>query len=95
MCGVNHVISPSPTSDLNGCVERAEVVHRRTDELLRRDDFMLLREAKLTLDLIEGVFTNPPPTLPNAQNDLRCTFQSDVTDEMADSIGRACTVTPG
>lgn len=28
------------------------------------DDYLLLKEATLTLDQIEGVFTNPPPTIP-------------------------------
>ncbi len=76
-------------------MERSEVVYSRTDELLHADDFVLLREAKLTLDLIEGVFTNPPPVLPSAINDLKCTFQTDVKEEVADSIGRASTITPG
>lgn len=74
---------------------RAKVVHGKTEELLHQDDFVLLREAKLTLDLIEGIFTNPPPTLPSARNDLTCSFKSDVKEEVADSISRSSTITPG
>ena len=82
-------------SDLRDCVERAKVVHSRSDELVHRDDFTLLRDAKLTLDLIEGVFTNPPPIIPSARNDLKCTFHSDVKEEVSDNVKHASMIIPG
>lgn len=88
-------VIPFVYSDLRDCIERASVVYQRSDELVQRDDFVLLSEAKLTLDLIEGVFTNPPPTIPRARNDLKCMFMEDVKEEVASSVGRASTLVPG
>lgn len=45
---------------------RSEAVNSKADGLLRKgiDDYKLLSEVRLTLDQIEGVFTNPPSMVP-------------------------------
>lgn len=42
------------------------MVNSKADGLLHKgvNDYKLLSEARLTLDQIEGVFTNPPPMVP-------------------------------
>ena len=54
--------------DLSDNVTLAEALNSKADMLLHRDDYTLLREVKLTLEQIEGVFTNPPPTTPRYFN---------------------------
>lgn len=53
-------------SDLKDSILRADAVNSKADGLLRKgvDDYKLLSEVRLTLDQIEGVFTNPPPMAP-------------------------------
>lgn len=39
-------------------------MYQRSEELLFADDYDVLRDARLTLEQMEGVFVNPPPTTP-------------------------------
>ena len=50
--------------DLEECVAKAKAVNSKADSLLRNDDYTLLKDVKLTLDQIEGIFTRPPPMTP-------------------------------
>ena len=50
--------------DLRENIVVTEAVNMQSNDLLRRDDYTLLKDVKLTLDRIEGIFTNPPPVAP-------------------------------
>jgi len=42
----------------------AKRVQQSTNHLLRMDDFGMLDNIKLTMDIVEGVFVNPPQCIP-------------------------------
>ena len=50
--------------DLHENIEKSKAVHSKVESVITMDDYALLKESLLTMDQIEGVFTNPPPTQP-------------------------------
>ena len=50
--------------DLHENIEKSKAVHSKVETVINMDDYALLKESSLTMDQIEGVFTNPPPTQP-------------------------------
>lgn len=46
----------------------------------------MLKGSSVALERIEGVFINPPPTSPQANDDLMCEFSEDVYDEIASHL---------
>lgn len=50
--------------DLHENIEKSKAVHSKVESVINMDDYALLKESSLTMDQIEGVFTNPPPTQP-------------------------------
>ena len=50
--------------DLRENVEKSKVVHSKVESVIRADDSALLLDSTLTMNQLEGVFTNPPPTQP-------------------------------
>ena len=46
----------------------------------------MLKGSLLALERIEGVFINPPPTSPQANDDLICEFSEDVCDEIVSHL---------
>lgn len=50
--------------DLHENIEKSKAVHSKVEDVTVMDDYTLLKESLLTMDQIEGVFTNPPPTQP-------------------------------
>ena len=50
--------------DLHENVEKSKAVHSKVESAMEMDDHSLLQDMLLTMDLIEGVFINPPPSHP-------------------------------
>lgn len=50
--------------DLRERAEQASSVYQKSEDLIFADDYDVLREGRLTLEQIEGVFVNPPPSTP-------------------------------
>ena len=50
--------------DLHENIEISKAVHNKVENVIKMDDCALLQESTLTMDQIEGVFINPPPTQP-------------------------------
>lgn len=73
--------------DIRECIENASMVYSSSQSLLKSDDFTMLKGASLALERIEGVFINPPPTSPRANDDLAWEFSDDVREEIVSHLG--------
>ena len=65
---------------------KSSVVYRSAANLLRSDNYTLLKGSALALEQIEGVFTNPPPTAPRANDDLLIEFSSGLFDDIVSQV---------
>ena len=74
-------------SELRENIEKASVAYHSSSNLLRGDDFTLLRGCSLTLDQVEGVFINPPPSIPRANDDLGSQFSSELREDITSEVG--------
>jgi len=81
-----YTLSHYPPRDLRECIENASVVYHSSENLLKSDNFTMLKGSSVALERIEGVFIHPPPTSPQANDDLMCEFSEDVYDEIASHL---------